>query len=221
MTDSEIVHVSRSPAELDPWLTLWTRPRETIRHLIDHRPGYGVLLLAALSGISSSLGQSSNRNTGDQFGLGTILLVAVVFGPLFGILLLYFAGWLVSVTGRWLGGDAPPAHVRTAIAWGSLPNVAGLLLWIPAIALAGRELFTSEAPELASHPLLALLLVPVGLGWITLAVWGLVATVQGLGEAHGFSAWRALGSLALALLLIVTGVALLVMLLVVLGLGAL
>ena len=221
MTDFETVDVSRSSGELDPWLALWTRPRETVRHLIDHRPGYGVLLLAALSGISSSLGQSSSQNTGDRFGLGTILLVAVVFGPLFGVLLLYFAGWLVSVTGRWLGGHAPPAHVRTAIAWGSLPNVAGLLLWIPAIALAGRELFTSETPELTAHPLLALLLVPIGLGWITLAIWGLVATVKGLGEAHGFSAWRALASLVLAFLLIVAGVAAFVLAIAVVGLGAL
>lgn len=187
---------------LDPWLSMWTRPRATVRQLVETRPEHAVLGLAALGGVTQALDRASSRNLGDELGLGAIFLSAAVAGPIGGIITLYLFGWLLSIAGRWLGGDAAPCHVRTAMAWGNLPNVTGLLLWLPALALIGQEMFTSSTPQLDTQPLLALFLLPVGLAWVALAIWSLVLFLQGLGEVHGFSAWRALGSMFLAVLLL-------------------
>lgn len=195
-------HSTHDAGSLDPWLSMWTRPRATVRQLVETRPQHAALLLAALGGVAQVLDRASWRNLGDHYGMGGIFLAAAVAGPIGGVLTLYLFGWLISITGRWLGGEAPPGHVRTAMAWGNLPNVAGLLLWLPALALIGREMFTSLTPQLDAQPLLALLLLPLGLAWMALAIWSLVLLLHGLGEVQGFSAWRALGSVLLAVLLV-------------------
>jgi hypothetical protein len=190
-----------SAEPIDPWLSMWLRPRATVRHLVDTRPRDGVLLLTALGGIAESLDRMSGRNAGDTMSLPVVLIVAVVFGPLGGLIGLYFGAWLISVSGRWMGGNAGTEPIRTALAWGNLPNVAGLLLWLPAIALVGREMFTETAPQLDAQPLFGLLLLPLGLVWIALGLWSIVLILQGIGEVQGFSAWKALGNLLLAALL--------------------
>jgi len=195
-------HPTHDAGPLDPWLSMWTRPRATVRRLVQTRPEHAVLLLAALGGVAQVLDRASWRNLGDHYGPGAIFLAAVVAGPIGGVITLYLFGWLISVTGRWLGGEAPPSHVRTAMAWGNLPNVAGLLLWLPALALIGQEMFTSLTPQLDAQPVLALLLLPLGLAWMALAIWSLVLLLHGLGEVQGFSAWRALGNVLLAVVLV-------------------
>jgi hypothetical protein len=114
------------------------------------------------------------------------------------------------MTGRWIGGEAEPDPIRTALAWGNLPNVAGLLLWLPALALFGREMFTEATPALEAQPWLAVLYLPLGMAWFVLGLWSLVLLLKGIGEVQGFTAWKALGNLLLAGLVIVVPVALFV-----------
>lgn len=187
--------------KLDPWLSMWTRPRETIRQIVGAGGAYGVLLLAALGGVAQVLDRATSQNLGDEMSVGAIMLAAIVAGPVAGILGLYVFGWLLEQTGRWIGGAASGSDLRAALAWGSLPNVAGLLLWIPALALAGSEMFRSATPQLAAQPLLALLLLPIGLMWIALAIWSFVLILLAISEVQEFSDWRALGNLLLAGLL--------------------
>lgn len=189
---------------------MWLHPRATVRHLVETRPQYGVLLLTVLGGIAQSLDRMSGRNAGDSMALPAVLVLAVVLGPIGGVIGLYVGAWLVSVTGRWIGGEAEPEPIRTALAWGNLPNVAGLLLWLPALALVGREMFTESTPVLEAQPWLAIFFLPLGLAWVVLGVWSLVLLLQGLGEVQQFSAWRALGNLVLSALVIVIPIALFV-----------
>lgn len=186
---------------LDPWLSMWTKPRETIRQIVQSGGDYGVLLLAALGGVAQVLDRATSQNLADEMSVGAILLVALIAGPVAGVLGLYVFGWLLEQTGGWIGGAASGSDLRAALAWGSLPNVAGLLLWIPALALAGGEMFRSATPQLEAQPLLALLLLPIGLLWIALAIWSFVLILLAISEVQRFSAWRALGNLLLAGLL--------------------
>lgn len=193
--------MTTEPQELDPWLSMWTQPRATLRRIAATDADHGVLTLAALGGVAQVLDRASTQNLGDEHGVGAILLAAVLAGPIAGVIGIYVGAWLLTVSGRWIGGEAPGAHLRAALAWGNLPNVAGLLLWAPALALVGGEMFTSATPQLENQPLLALFLLPLGLLWVALAVWSLVLIVLGTAQVQGFSGWRALGNLLLAALL--------------------
>ena len=137
--------------------------------------------------------------------------MVAVSGPIVGILGLFFGSWLVRVTGRWLGGTAGSEEVRCSIAWGSVPAVWGSVLWIPAIALTGSGLFKSEMPEsiggTALLIALALLIVQVGT-----AIWTFITSLHCLGEAQGFSAWRAFGNFLLAGVIVMVPIVLLIVL---------
>lgn len=197
------------PEPYDPWLSMWLQPRATVRHLVEQRPRYGVLLLTVLGGIAGSLDRMAGRDAGDSMALPMVLVFALLFGPIGGLIGLYLGAWLIGLTGRWIGGTAETEPIRTALAWGNLPNVAGLLLWLPALALVGREMFTAATPALEAQPWLAVFLLPLGLAWFTLGAWSLVLVVKGIGEVQGFTAWKALGNLLLAGLLVAVPIALL------------
>jgi hypothetical protein len=96
-------------------------------------------------------------------------------------------------------------HVRAALAWSQMPSVWWLALWIPLLGLSGSEMFTTETPRLYSN----LLLLAVLFGYIAITIviliWQLVLFFKCVGEAHQFSAWKAVGAslIAAALLLAV------------------
>lgn len=188
---------SEAQQTLNPWLSIWTRPRATIRQQVERDPEAWVLALVAVAGVGHLLSDASARSYGDRMDLPTLLVMALLVGPLFGILGAYVGGWLLRWSGRLLGGSARPAEIRAAIAWSGVPYVAAMLLWIPELLLFGEELFTEATPRLDAAPeLQGLLLVFVAVE-LTAALWAFVAFLKCLGEVQGFSAWRALLNLLL------------------------
>lgn len=187
---------------LNPWTAIWIRPRAAIQQVIDTDPEHLVLVLAAITGCSQVLRWSVSVNLGDRLAWPTILLTAAVIGPMVGISALYLGGALFHWTGTWIGGNAAPRHIRAAVAWSNVPAVLGLGLIIAAIALAGQELFTSRAPTLITHPLLLYALVGISDAKVALEAWGVVLLINCLAQVQHFSAWKALGNVALTLLVI-------------------
>ncbi|WP_152052548.1 Yip1 family protein [Tautonia marina] len=100
----------------NPWKTIWRRPRATIRYLVATDPTRNVMLLAALSGINSSLSRAVERNAGDLMPLVAILGIAVLLGPIGGIIWLYLGSALLRWVSGWFGGRGESEHIRTAMA---------------------------------------------------------------------------------------------------------
>jgi len=188
-----------------PFFSIFVRPRRTMRAIIDSNPRRLVLVLAALSGFGSALDNASTSSIGDGNNLPVIAIVAicVVVGALGGVLTLYIGGFVMKWAGRPLGGRATQVEVRAALAWSTVPLIWALVLWVPELALAGREMFTTATPILAASPLRAVLLVLVILLEVVLGIWSFVLFLKCLGEVHGFSAWKSLAAVLLALLAIV------------------
>ena len=184
----------------NPWLSIWLHPRSTIQAIIDRDPGHLVVPLAMLSGISQVLDKASSRNLGDEMGMPALLATCLLGGVFTGVVGLYVFGALARVAGRWLGGTGTSQHLRTAIAWAAVPTAVGLALWIPEYMVFGRDLFSAETPRIDAHPIL---LLEFALLEFALAMWSLVILCKGVGQVHGFSAWRGLGTIVIAVLLVV------------------
>ena len=203
--------------ELKPFRTIWTRPRDTVRRIIAENPELHVVLLVCLAGIGQTLDRASMRNAGDNMPMAAIIGVACVFGPLGGLLSLWVGSHLIRLSGTWIGGAGSREHIKTAIAWASVPAVVALPLWIPQILLFGSDMFTEETPRLDAQPMLLIPFFAIALAEIVLGVWGAVLLCNTTAEVQGFrSAWRGLGNIILAgavivvpLVLIVFGVVLL------------
>lgn len=185
--------------ELKPFRTIWTRPRDTVRRIIAVNPELHVVPLVCLAGIGETLDRASMRNAGDNMPMASIFGVACVFGPLGGLLSLWIGSHLIRLSGEWIGGVGNRKHIKTAIAWSSVPAVFALSLWIPQILLFGSEMFTASTPRLEAHPILLIPFLAIALAEIVLAVWGVVLLCKTIAEVQGFrSAWRGLGNLILA-----------------------
>ena len=200
---------------LNPWFSIWTRPRATIAQIVARNPTDLVLLLAALSGFGQALDRASERSAGDTLSLPVIFVAAAAGGVVGGIITLYLGGLLLWWTGSWIGGRASGEHIRAAIAWSSVPIIWSLLLWIPEVALFGNELFTTATPRLDGSVGLTVLLLSFFVVEAVIAVWAFVVFLKCLGQVQGFSAWKALGNT-----LLVVPVILLPILLIALAVGA-
>lgn len=185
---------------LNPWRSAWTRPRETIQAIVDGNPEYQVYTLAALTGVCQTLERASTRHMGDEMSLAAVLGIVALAGPISGVIAWYISSALIGWTGKWVGGVASYQQVRAAVAWSALPLIASLLLLAPELWFYGKELFTSHTPEIDDSPYLYLLFIALEFG---LAMWTLVLFLKMLGQVQGFSAWRALGNVLLAALVIV------------------
>lgn len=195
-------YVTRSALALNPWTSIWTRPRATIRQIVDTDPKYMVIPLAILGGIVQAFDNASTRNLGDELPLGGIIVAALIGGPIGGLISLYLAGWFLRVTGGWLGGKANAEKVRAAIAWGQVPAIATLPLIGVQIALFGIEMFTEFTPELDANDQMLYVLLATGVGEMILGIWAIVAVIKCVAEVHEFSAWRGLGAMFLAFLVL-------------------
>ena len=184
--------------EGSPWATIWTRPRSTIRTLIDTTPTRGVLLLAALSGVGNTMGQTLSKNTGESLTPGVILALAASAGPIAGILGFYFFGWLFGATGRWLGGRATTQEVRAAIAWGTVPNLPTLALMSAMFLAFGQDFFRRAAVGAPNPILLAYLACSLVFG-----IWTFFVSLNCIGEVQQFSSMKAFGSTILAMLVFI------------------
>ena len=161
---------------LNPWLSIWIQPRETIRWIVDTDPKRQVILLAVVGGIAGSLYPS-------VIGSQTEFIFSLIGGSISGLLYLYIGGALLRWIGSWFGGQATTEEVRAAIAWSLVPTIWSLLLWIPGLII------------LVFVPSLYLLFA---LGFvyaqIIIGIWAFVVLLKCLGEVHRFSAWKALGT---------------------------
>jgi len=188
----------------NPFLTIWLHPRDTIRAIVATDPKRFVQSIVMLGGIFEALDRMASRNAGDLLSFPVILLIALIVGPLSGVLGLYLSAALLRFSGRWIGGTATPEAIRAAAAWGSVPLLAGNLLWLPALAIGGHDIFTAEMANTSGVAALALL--GIWLVQIVAAVWSIFTGLHCLGEVQGFSAWKALGNAVLAGLVILVPV---------------
>jgi Yip1 domain len=183
---------------LDPWISIWTRPRATLRQILDGDPRRSVFRLAALGGVAGALKLATSPGIGDSHPPAMIAPLAVLGGALCGVFFLFLFTGLVRLTGSWLGGSGRSEEIRAALAWGYVPSIWGLLLWLPRAALLGQETFRSVPPGIEGNPPASLFFGLLELLQALIGFWGLLIALKCVGEAHRFSAWRAFAALALA-----------------------
>ncbi|MDA8021017.1 MAG: YIP1 family protein [Thermoanaerobaculia bacterium] len=202
---------AETPEELNPFKTVWIRPRETVRWLTATNPELHVVLLACIAGIGSSLDRASLRNVGDTTPVPVIVTIACLVGPLGGLITLWAGSHLIRLSGSWIGGVGNRVHIKTAMAWALVPAIAALPLWIPQLALFGSEMFTAKTPRLDASPWLWIPFLGIGLVEIVLGVWNIVLLCKMVAEVQGFrSAWRGLANVVLAAAIILVPLVVLV-----------
>lgn len=168
---------------------MWTQPRATIRFIVHENPRYGVLYLAIAYAMQNLFYLCNLYSAGLHFTSFVVMLGILVFSPIFGMLWLYFSGWILHFTGRWLGGSAPAIHLRSAIAWSQVPAFISVAMWIILWMVRPGSVFVLGS--------LGSSLIIVNLVSFILGIWSFILLIQSLCEIQGFTLLRSLFNILL------------------------
>lgn len=179
--------------KFNPWLAIWVKPRETMRQVFGTSPGL-IHLLLLLGVFVEAFDQVSMEFPADvMLSWGKIGLIISIYVIIMYPLNYYAFSPFFAWFGRKLGGKGTTERVRYALAYSYIPYFYSfVIIWIPSLLLFGKENFSVETPVIDSSFSLTMIYAFIQFLNLIFAIWALVIAMKCLGEAHEFSAWKAL-----------------------------
>lgn len=177
---------------LNPWLSIWVRPRQTIRQLIEYKVSHRLILLSFLYGLISMLGNPVYMQKSPSFPL--FLLFSIILAIPVGYITFNIGGFLIFVSGKLIKGKGTFKQIRTALCWSYVPFIiSGILtpIFWNTVFSANQVEASPSIPQMSTSQLV------IGLINCIILIWGLIVRSKALGEVQGFSAWKALLNLIL------------------------
>ena len=188
--------------ELNPWLSILTSPRKTIRQIVEYDPNYRLIILSAIYGFSALLGIAQNLKLGDKLDVYMIIIPAIILAPLWGYILFSVSSWFILFTGKWLGGKATFKQVRAATAWANVPSIVNVLMWILLMIAFGSSLFQDVVNKTALPPGKIFVVFSIMLVQLVASIWSLVIYINAIAEVHMFSILRAIFNIIIAMIIV-------------------
>jgi hypothetical protein len=178
-----------------PWISIWFKPRYSIRRILDSGNFGPYMLLAAVGGIDLVLYKLSEKTYAD-LPISTALGMAIIIGPIGGLISIYLWGWLLPWSGRWLKGTATAREMRVALGWAQVPAIVSLFFWGVDLTVHGDHAFSNSVEPTT-------LSIVLGLLSTILILWQFFIHIKLIAEVQKFSAIRAIGNVILSWLVVV------------------
>lgn len=167
---------------LNPWLTMWYKPRQTMRFILENYPRRLIHTLAIAGAFTHIAGSSSFY----WYSWWSTVLIWIVLSIITGLVTLYVLGGLIKWTGNWLKGSATMQEILSAIAWSQVPVLYFFVIDIAILALVGWS---------------GLNLVYTTFRFL-FAVWGFVIFLACLEEVQRYNFFKALINYILAIVIL-------------------
>jgi hypothetical protein len=188
---------------MNPWLSIWKSPRETIRYMLEQNKTPLYYSIIALYGLTLTFEQATNQSIGDKVPFGLVLLVIFLIGPLTGYLYWIIQSGLFYLVGRWLGGYSNWEEAKSAVVWSSILYLYKLPIFLIQLVLLGNEVFSTKQPTVENSMLISAVFGLLTLADIVITIWYVVVLSKAIGEIHNFSAWKGFGVILLSTLIII------------------
>lgn len=226
-------------SKFQSFFSIWFRPRDTIRSIVDSRPFWSVLVLVMITPILNSMMMAYSLYlvlpfiyTLPEFAnlpylstvislSKTLVIVCIPLAPLISIIGLYIGGVLYAWIGRWLGGKGTSAEVRIVVAWSQIPIIALAFInftWTLATTLAYGNISMEDIMSAAYTVDPSQICLDCGLRFIDFALelWACAIMIVGLSEINKFSKWRAFATMLIIGILLLLFVFIIVIIIVLL-----
>jgi hypothetical protein len=190
---------------IDLFSTLWgliEHPRATFRKIVISRHKNYVLFLCVAFGVYLGFLLLSYLKVGSRIeNLGSLFGIALVGGPIGGIIVVGLAAVVSTVVGRALGGKGTVRNLRSVSAYASFPIACALVFVFPVkFGVFGKYLFDPNPAPAVINPTVHFAL----LGFDVVAVcWAGVLLSVGIAVAHSFAWWK--GALTTVVVLALVG----------------
>ncbi len=173
-----------------PLKDVWLRPRRVFRELATRPVGMVDYLLAAAQGVVNFLALFRTQGAGAHNSVAEILGESFLFGPIGGVVGLFLFAAIYARLGNRAGGTSTRGPVVHVLAYGGLPVVASLGLWVLTALLAGEATFV-ETPRPDVEEFVVLLLHAQFIAYVLLLLWSIVLQVMGFSEVQGIATRKA------------------------------
>lgn len=178
--------------ELNPFLSIWTQPKETVRQFINHNKlGLSIVLacIAGIGGVLTSLQDSGWFQDISPVGLVAGILISAVIS---GFINIGVSTLLYTIIGKLYGGHGKMRDLAIAVGPMMIPQIFVVPVYVIYVLIYGRQFFAAPVDfDLTSIPLGAYLILL--LFTIIASIWSIVITSKAIGVVHGFSSWRGFG----------------------------
>ena len=175
-----------------PLKDVWLRPRRVFRELAARPVGIADYLLAAAQGIGNFLALYRTEGAGAHSSVEDILANSFAYGAIAGVASVFLMAVIYRRLGTRAGGKSTTNQVIHVLAYGSVPLVASLAMWVLTALLAGEATFV-ETPRADVEGFLVLLLHVQVISYVLLLIWSIVLQVMGFSEIQGLTTRRAFG----------------------------
>ena len=175
-----------------PLKDVWLRPRRVFRELASHPAGLTDYLLMASQGIGNFLALYRTEGAGAHMSVAQILANSFAYGAIAGVASLFFMAMIYRRLGARAGGKSTTAQLVHVLAYGGLPMVASLVIWVLTALLAGEDTFV-EIPRADTEGFIVLLLHVQFASYVLLLIWSIVLQVMGFSELQGLAIRKAAG----------------------------
>jgi signal peptidase I len=169
---------------MQPWLTVWLKPGDTIERVLAGNPRHSVWVLAALGGMASASQLINGELPSASFDWRVLTALAIA-GAVYGVVALYINALCLLWIGKLLGGQASAVQLRAVLAWGGVPYIAVLAI---SLAVLGTLKASGGAPAFAVGIFFPLFQAV----FLVFIFWSLVITLRMIAHVQHFGTWRAI-----------------------------
>ncbi|HTV96920.1 MAG TPA: YIP1 family protein [Steroidobacteraceae bacterium] len=174
-----------------PLQDVWLRPRRVFRELSTQPIGLTDQVLGAAQGISFALASCRAKDFGTKFGLVEIFWSATVVGSVVGIASLYVMALIYVRLGSRAGRPPQRRQVVHVLAYGGVPLLASVGIWVLTALLAGEVTFIQAPRDIEGF--VALLLAAQLASSVLLTLWSVLLQVMGFSEILAIRIGKAFG----------------------------
>jgi hypothetical protein len=162
------------------------------RALASQPVGVADYLLAAAQGVVNCLAFYQTQGAGANSSVEAILGKAFLFGPIAGVISLFLMAAIYRRLGARAGGKAARDQVVHVLAYGGVPMLASLAVWVLTALLVGETTFV-QTPRPDVEGFVVLLLQVQFTSYVLCLLWSVVLQVMGFSEILGLLTRKAFG----------------------------
>ncbi len=175
-----------------PLKDVWLRPRRVFREMAEKPIGFTDYVLMSAQGMGNFLALYRTQGAGAHLSVAQILGNSFEYGTVAGVASLYVMAMIYRRLGARAGGHSTTNQVIHVLAYGGLPMVASLAIWVLTAVLAGEDTFL-ERPRAGVEGFLVLLLHLQFISYVLLLIWSIVLQVMGFSEIQGLATRKSFG----------------------------
>ena len=192
-----IVDYRKGGLLMNPLISIWTRPKETIRYVLEYKTWSYSFFILFLTSISVGMTSFAETDIMPDLSLPVIILLSILSSFIGTIISLFISSALYTWVGKWLGGKGNFKDMVQMSPLSSIPLIWMFPINLLLVIIFGKSLFVdmmnTTDPDVFGT--LSTMLLITNLITLALGIFSTVILSKGVGIVHHFSSWRGFGTI--------------------------